>query len=77
MSGEQITVKEISNAAKIDNVREKLPPKFENRVNINELLSKVRKEKKTGKKRKLYFPDSYFWRCSSNRHFSLTLRFLD
>ena len=50
MSGEQITVKEISNAAKIDNVREKLPPKFENRVNINELLSKVRKEKKQEKK---------------------------
>ncbi len=55
MSGEQITVKEISNAAKIDNVRKKLPPKFENRVDINELLSKVRKEKKQEKKENYIF----------------------
>ena len=50
MSGEQITAKELNSNSDIQNINSKNP-----RVNINELLSKVREEKNKEKKENYIF----------------------
>ena len=51
MSGEQITVKELSKMSKVQTIEKS----FSKKVNINELLSKVREEKIKEKKENYIF----------------------